>query len=199
MSDDVYSEYIRSVLGYPNQKQYNPNYLNNSIYNFDDELDKYYPEIYKIVYPMVTKACDSNRGEVTKEFIEDLTDEIYYAIENNNEINIQINSDNEIQNNNVQNTSQSRPENRNKKDIKELKEMKNDRSSRNMNPLLRDLIKILILRELTGKPQISNRPPMGPPFYGHPGFEPRPPFPGRTNRPPMRPRIYEDDFENLYE
>ena len=152
---------------------------------------------------MVTKACSSNRGEVTDELLEILTDEIYYAIENNNEINVNINSQNEVQNNSVQNRNQSRLENKNEnrsiKDSKETKDVRNNRNSKQVDTILRDLIKILLLRELTGRPQFQNRPPIRPPFYGYPGFEPRPPFPGGPNRPPIRPRIYEDNYENLYE
>ena len=213
MFEDSYNEYIRSVLGYPNQVQsnipngimeyeytvpYQQNYSN--LNNSNDELNKYYPEIYKIVYPMVMKVCNSNRGEVTKELLENLTDEIYYAIEDNNEINVNINLGNEIQNNSIQKRNENKPENKlenkNIKNNKELKEMRNDRSPRQMNTVLRDLIKILLLRELTGRPQYPNRPPNRPPFYGHPGYEPRPPFHGGPNRPPMRPRIYEEDYED---
>ena len=65
---------------------------------------------------------------------------------------------------------------------------------------LRDLIKILLIRELTGKPGFRPRPPRPPrppmrPLY----FEGRPPFPGGMPgpRPPMRPREYYDN--DLYE
>ena len=43
------------------------------------ELEKCYPEIYQIVYPMVQKACAENRGEITRELVDRLTDEIYSA------------------------------------------------------------------------------------------------------------------------
>ena len=60
------------------------------------------------------------------------------------------------------------------------KENKNEKETReSRNPGIRDLIKILILRELLKN---NHRPPMPPP---------RPPFPG-NGRPPIRPRIYED-------
>ena len=45
------------------------------------ELEKCYPEIYQIVYPMVQKACAENRGEITRELVDRLTDEIYSAVE----------------------------------------------------------------------------------------------------------------------
>ena len=228
MFEDSYNEYIRSVLGYPNQGQqqsmenmsyeynempYQQSYLNsmNPINASNEELEECYPEIYKIVYPMVTKACSSNnRGVVTKDLLERLTDEIYFAVEDNDEINVNINLGNEIQNNAVQtnNRNENKTENRNIKDSREIKEARNDRSikeerqkrnSRPVNRLLRDLIKILLLRELTGRQHYHNRPPImpPPPFPGGPS--PRPPFPGGPHRPPMRPRLYEDQYDGLYE
>ena len=57
--------------------------------------------------------------------------------------------------------------------------------TRQRNPLLRDLIRILVLRELMGnpgRPRPPFRPPVRPPFG--PGPEPRPPFPGPQPRSP---------------
>ena len=51
------------------------------------------------------------------------------------------------------------------------------RETRQRDNTLRDLIKILILREL-----------LGPGFPGHRPPRPRPPFPGPGPRPPMPPR-----------
>ena len=67
---------------------------------------------------------------------------------------------------------------------KQKEEVENRNIRRNNG--IRDLIKILILRELLGIPH-NPRPPMPPR---------RPPFPGGPNgRPPMRPRFYEDIYE----
>ena len=78
MYNQDYEEYIRSILGYNNEidketpyTSYNMNNMTNTTYQNDynntyrqtDELEQYYPEIYKIVYPMVKKVCNNNRSK----------------------------------------------------------------------------------------------------------------------------------------
>ena len=43
-----------------------------------DALNEFYPEIYKMLYPMVCKICNQNKHrEITKDLIDRMTDEIY--------------------------------------------------------------------------------------------------------------------------
>lgn len=185
MYNQDYEEYIRSILGYNNEvyretpyTSYNMNNMTNTTYENDynntyrqtDELEQYYPEIYKIVYPMVKKVCNNNRGSINREILENMVDEIYSAIEVGEETNQENrNESKEINQNNRNSTIK----------IENTAPLKESRERR--NPGIRDLIKILILRELLRN---KHRQPMPPP-------RPRPPFPG-NGRPPMRPRIYED-------
>lgn len=98
------------------------------------ELENSYPEIYRTIYPIVSKKCDSiSETKISKIDIEKFTDEIYAeASKNNNE-------------------------------------------KRQINSGLRDLIQILLIRELLNRrrPPVSPHPPMRPPFRPGPG---RPPF-----------------------
>ena len=157
MNDSIYEEYMRSVLGYqPMNHTYDMDYDSFEMRNMSamsniqrQELENCYPDIYRIVYPMVQKACSQNTRPLTRGLVDNMTDEIYFAIE-----------DREMN------------ENRNKDD----KENKVGESSENRqmvfrNQSLNDLIRILLLRELLGRP-------------GFPGG--RPPRP-RPPRPPMRP------------
>lgn len=157
MNNSLYEEYMRSVLGYepigyPNT--YDVNYTNmyNNTINYNemrnDELEGCYPEIYKIVYPMVQKACRQNTRPMTRELIDDMTNEIYYALEDNELTNV-----------------------REKDNIGKVKENNIEEKRQNRNNNLNDLIRILLLRELLGKP----------------GFPIRPKPPIRPPRPPMRP------------
>ena len=224
MNEQSYEEYIRSILGYPSASTNMNNYTNNSYNNMEESmfynqnsdnklLEDCYPEIYKIVYPMVIKSCRNNAKPLTRELIENMTDEIYTAIENDhNEIGINITLNNEVKTSNTMNTTNNMTnntttnnrtmQNRNtnystsqsiRKEInKEITEPKNkvenrgeDRQFRNRN--LRDLIQILLIRELLGRPGNfpPNRPPLMPP---RPPM--RPPFPGgpAPGRPPIMPR-----------
>ena len=63
--------------------QNNSNNYNLSNNNNREELENCYPEIYKIVYPMVSQRCSTMSQPVTRETVENMTDEIYSAIEVN--------------------------------------------------------------------------------------------------------------------
>ena len=195
MYDNQYEEYIRSVLGYPsttnmNQNQmYQNEYPNPSQINMRNELEDFYPEIYKIIYPMVQKACDGNMGANSREEIEQMTDEIYSAIEDNNQINVNINLGNTIST-----TNMNRMQNRNeisKEEVQKKNSEKQEVENRNIetesrisprNNNLRDLIKILLIRELLRR--------------RHHHFPPRPPH---NPRPPMSPPIMPRNYQPLYD
>ena len=194
MYDNQYEEYIRSVLGYPstanmNQNQmYQNEYPNPSQISMRNDLEAFYPEIYKIIYPMVQKACDGNMGANSREEIEQMTDEIYSAIEDNNQINLNINLGNTVSttNLNTQNRNELHKEEVQKKSSeKQEVENRNTEGESRISPRnnnLRDLIKILLIRELLRK--------------RHNHFPPRPPH---NPRPPMRPPIMPRNYQPLYD
>lgn len=196
MYDNQYEEYIRSVLGYPSTTNMNQNrmyqneYPNSSQINMRNNLEECYPEIYKIIYPMVKKACDGNMGTNSREEIERMTDEIYSALEDSNQINVNINLGNT-----ASTTNMNRTQNRNEISKEEFPKKNSERqevenrnietesriSPRNNN--LRDLIKILLIRELLRR------------HHNH--FPPRPPH--NPPRPPMRPPIMPRNYQPLYD
>lgn len=160
MNDSVYEEYMRSVLGYQPvsyDNTYDMGYDRFEMSNMSamnniqmQELENCYPDIYRIVYPMVQRACSQNTRPVTRELIDSMTDEIYFSIEDREML-----------------------ENRSKEE-KSAKSTETTESRQIIrNTGLNDLIRILILRELLGRP-------------GFPIFPGRPPRP-RPPRPPMRP------------
>ncbi len=191
MYQESYEDYIRSILGYLNYTYQNQNAVNCNTMNNgqNEELEACYPEIYKVVYPMVCKACNTNTRPVTSALIDELTNEIYVSIESDNEINVNINLTNEIGN-----TTNHRSVATNKTTTSKVENVREtrgeDRQFRNRG--LQDLIRILLIRELLGRPgNPGHRPPMPPP--GRPPM--RPPFPppgGPGPRPPIMPRdLYE--------
>ena len=191
-----YEDYMRSVLGYPKpQNTYETfeyakipyetpqAYANTSRYS--SQIMELYPEIYKIVNPMICKICETNTKPLTRELIEQMTEEVFVNLESQPEmdtvVNIRVNAE----------TANTEPNNRNmsvssnnitktKKEVAraektENREIREDRQRR-PNNILRDLIKILILNNLLGG-SFPNRPP-------------RPPQPPR---PPMRPPYPRED------
>ena len=200
MYNETYDDYIRSILGYPARnklEQYNqemPEYQNyqeyrNPTFNTNInisgnnvELENSYPEIYKIVYPMVTKKCENVRSETfSKSDIENMTDEIYYALEEKQEKRININLTNNMSSTKAQNSSavstSAKVENK-RPDVKISQKAIENSEKRQINNGLRDLIQILLIRELLNR----QRPPFRPPMPNPPGPGPRPPM-----RPPFRP------------
>ena len=187
MNDSIYEEYMRSVLGYQPMNTYGMEYDNWEMPNMNamntiqtQELENCYPDIYRLVYPMIQKACNQNTKPITRELIDNMTDEIYFAIEDKEML-----------------------ENRNKEE-KSAQTTENRQIRRNTN--LNDLIRILILRELLGGPGIPGFPGGRPPRP--PSRPPRPPMRppmGPPPRPQPRPgmgvfdRTSFGQYEDLYE
>lgn len=191
MYNETYDDYIRSILGYPpisslnneydDYRNQNMNYnMNSNMMNTnsmntatDMDLESCYPEIYKIVYPMVCKKCDDVRMPVTNEDIENMTDEIYFALEGRAEVQLNINLGNEVRSSEKSSANTTRAVDK-KPEVKISDTSSEKRETRQFNRGLRDLIQILLIRELLRRRRRPGRPPM-----------PRPPMPGP--RPPMRP------------
>ena len=192
MYNETYDDYIRSILGYPPARGYEDNYQDyrnqnmsmnynmasnmntNSMNSTSDmDLESCYPEIYKIVYPMVCKKCDSVRMPVTNDDIQNMTDEIYFALEGRTEVQLNINLGNEVRSSETSNTNVAKTVDK-KPDGKISEASSQNRETRQFNRGLRDLIQILLIRELLRRrrrrrpPMPGPRPPMRPPF--RPGF-----------------------------
>lgn len=158
-----YEDYMRAVLGYATNE---PNYTYDNYYPRIEqqeqriELENLYPDIYRIVNPIVEEVCNKNRNRnITEELVKSMTDEVYTNVEkSNSQLNVQVKT--ELKNGDVRNPNAKQNE------------------PRQRNFLLNDLIRILILRNL-----LRPRPPVRPPY---PGPNPRPPYPGP--RPPYGPR-----------
>lgn len=212
-----YEDYMRSILGYPiRQNEYINTYENYNMNNtmpmdyqtqtprYSDEIMDLYPEIYKILNPMVCKICEANTKPIDRELIEKMTDEIYLNIESDPSltetdiVNVRVNLPKE--NLREANTNSSKPthvtsssnrirDNRsekreNREEKKESTRIENtENRQRSRNNTLRDLIRILILNRLLGRDFRPHRP--RPPRPGRPPF---PGIPGPNPRPPIQPR-----------
>lgn len=188
MYNNVYQEYINNMLGATqnNQEIFEANNL-NSYSNFQHQmnnnldLEKFYPELYKLLYPMIQAACMRNTRPITKETLDDMVKDIYTNFNFDNTAFPNINSTNDGTNNPKTQQTTNRTETKNSTQTKSLE--REDRNIRLNNYVLNDLIRILLIRELLGRP--------GNTFPIRPGF---PPIPG--GRPPFRPRL---DGYGIYE
>lgn len=150
MYNPNYDEYMRSMLGYSSPE----GYMQDSYYRmspqdmcpYSDDMEHLYPEVYRVVYPMVCSACDRIQGPVTDEIVTRMTNDIYDRVEADGRIRIEVSV--EVRDNNERQNSE---------------ETRQPRRPRNR--FLRDLIRILLLRELfRRRPRFPNRPqfPMRP-------------------------------------
>ncbi|MDE5830483.1 MAG: hypothetical protein K2H53_02090 [Clostridia bacterium] len=147
-----YEEYMQSVLGMniPNtyMQSNNSNYYQESRVQETSipEVNKLYPEIYGIIYPMVQKVCSRRSVDMINESqINEMVEEVYNWIEPGDDI---------LQGKDNGSTPRSG-------DVKNPR-VKEPRRPNNNNFLLRDLIRILIIRELLqgGRPGGMPRPPI---------------------------------------
>ena len=196
----VYEEYMRNVLGYEPIRyrdtydaEYN-DYMNYSNFNIPQQfetnietsrLESCYPDIYNLVYPMVKKACSKNNRALSSDLVDELTNEIYNAIEDDS---LNENRTSEIKNRSI--------------DVKTSSKSIENRQIRNQG--LQDLIKILLIRELINnsgfrpRPPAPSRPPVPPPHPPRPPRPPRPPIGPGPGRPPFNRSMYEQDYD-IYE
>ena len=89
----MYEDYMQNLMGFPNtydEMNFNPygNFYGQSYGRQEwrnciraDEIENCYPEIYKIVYPMVRKRCMANTMPITKALIDNMVDDITSHIE----------------------------------------------------------------------------------------------------------------------
>ena len=146
MNYQNYDEYMRNMMGC--QNMYSPMthhmmmFQNSNMDACADDLERMYPEVYKIVYPMVCFACDNIRTPVNEQMVDMMTDDIYDRVEADGRINIELS----VEVRDTQSNNEETKENR-------------QRRPRRRNRFLRDLIRILLLRELLGRrPRFPIRP-----------------------------------------
>lgn len=152
-NNTTYEDYMRSVLGYLPNNCMQDTYQSNNCYGMPDnnfqinnELETLYPDIYRVVYPLVCNECNMNNMPITEECIEKMTDNVYKSIEVDLKLHTNINVEfKKDSNRNINSRQIENSETRQRRD----------------NNFLRDLIRILILRELL---QRRNRPGQRPPF-----------------------------------
>ena len=215
MYNNQYEEYMRNSLGYNmpmmdmnqmgmNQMNMNQMNMNNMAEMYESEnnfscsqvVDDMYPEIYRIIYPMVCKACMAVDENISEDLVSRMVNEIYMNVENmecmqetrGSSISVSPQASKSSKSDLSSSRTGSSLSSSSSSSSSSLSSVR-QQETRQRNPLLRDLIRILVLRELLGnpgRPRPPFRPPYRPPFGGGmgPGQGPRPPFPGPQPRSP---------------
>jgi len=200
MYNNQYEEYMRNSLGYNmpmmNMNQMDMNQMNMSTmqemyesennFSCSQVVDDMYPEIYKIIYPMVCKACMAVDENISEDLVSRMVNDIYMNVENmecmqetrGSSISVSPQASKSSKSDSLSSSSRTGSSlSSSSSNISGSRQQE----TRQRNPLLRDLIRILVLRELLGnpgRPRPPFRPPYRPPFGGEmgPGQGPRPPF-----------------------
>ena len=138
-----YDDYMRGLLGYSDMNR-SSMYMNNptpyqqNIYQSSEYLERMYPDTYRVVYPMVVSACNMVTMPVSEEMIDRMTDDIYDRAAMDSRISIDINIE---------------VESRDDDESRQISDESRQRRPRRRNRFFRDLIRILLLRELLGRRQ----------------------------------------------
>lgn len=132
MNYDDYDEYARKMFGFQINNQYS------------DNLERMYPEVYRVVYPMVCYACDNITMPVTEAMVNIVVNDIYDRVEADGRINIEVVFEADFKTTRIDNDEEMEY---------------NKKMPRRRNRFLRDLIRILLLRELLHRrPKFPIRP-----------------------------------------
>ena len=162
-----YDDYMRNTLGFSGIGSQNcPNMYMNTQVPFQsmgmqsafmpaqfqaigqtcEDLERMYPDTYRVIYPMVVSACNNVGMNVTEDMVDQMTNDIYDRAEMDDRINVDINI-----------TIESREGDDLRQDTTDSRQQ--FERPRRRNRFLRDLIRILLLRELIGRRRrFPNRP-----------------------------------------
>lgn len=179
MYNNVYQEYIDNILGTnPNYNRIEPANFENSINTNqffqnlvnNESLEKLYPDLYKLLYPMIQHACIKNTNQLSENTINDMVEEIYsnFVSDNNRIDNFNSNSNIELRSGKSSETVYvSKAKSSTSITAKKEERISEKRENRQDNYVLRDLIRILVLRELLERPR-GNRPSWQDPSFKAP-------------------------------
>ena len=140
--------------------------------NSQNNLNSYYPSIYKIINPVVQRVISGmNYQYINDDMVNDMTNTIYGIVEGDVNNLENISSNNNLSNDNRRTNQTSAQVNTSSNNINNVNNSVNSVLSTN-NSLLRDLIKILVIKELLSRNNIRrfpfNNQMMNVPYYQMP-------------------------------
>lgn len=145
-----YDDYMRSTLGFSNMGAQSMGGMNcgnmcavpfqsmssNQMWQTPScDLERMYPDSYRVIYPMVVSVCNTITMPVTEDMIDRMTNDIYDRAVTDARISVDINVEVETREENDDRQMANRPR----------------RPRPRRNRFLRDFIRVLLLRELLGR------------------------------------------------
>lgn len=156
-----------------NQMMQNPTMFSNNIPV--QNLNNLYPSIYRILNPVVSRVVSNNNQPISEDLLNNMTDTVFNIVEGqvdlgNDQIQRNTQNENQSSSNTTSNTSTN---NSTSSRTTETRQQSNTQTSFRNNrneSLLRDLIKILIIKDLLSRNQFQRQFSQNsfyntPPFY----------------------------------
>lgn len=135
-------------------------------------LNNLYPCIYRIINPVVARVVSNNTQAITEDLINNMTDTVFNIVEGQIDLGDDISQRNsQAENSSSSNSSSSTSSNNNtsaRANERQTTSQTTFKNNRNES-LLRDLIKIIIIKELLSRNQMQ-RQFMQNPFYNSQPF-----------------------------
>ena len=125
-------------------------------------LNNLYPSIYRILNPVVSRVVLNNNQLITDELLNNMTDTVFNIVEGqidfgDEQVQRNNNTDSQqLSTNNSNNTSSNRTSEQTRQNNSQLAQSNNSRNNRG-DLLLRDLIKILIIKELLSRNNLQRQ------------------------------------------
>ena len=145
----------------------NPSFVNQGIYPNNipvQNLNNLYPSIYRILTPVVSRVVLNNNQPITEELLNNMTDTVFNIVEGqidlgDDQIQKNIHNENQQLNSNSSNTSNSNSSNRTSETTRQSNQGNSNNIARNNKGdyLLRDLIKILNIKEFLSRNQFQRQ------------------------------------------
>ena len=160
--------YMQDLNYYNQNPAYNPyaNQFQNQTFNPQipmgqmpmQNLNAMYPAIYRIISPVVSQVLASNQGGyLTEESLNHMVDTVYNIVEG--DINLGAQATSNMPNSSNENSNASNCE-RNSSTSRQNSASTATSNTNAQNALLRDLIKIMILNEMSNQRQTMQNPMM---------------------------------------
>lgn len=144
-----------------NQMLQNSGMLQNGMHV--QNLNNLYPSIYRILNPVVSRVVSNNNQHISEDLLNNMTDTVFNIVEGQIDFGddqVQRNSQNESQSSSSSSSQSSNTNNNSSRSTEMRTSQSNSQTSFRNNrndSLLRDLIKILIIKELLSRNQFQRQ------------------------------------------
>lgn len=135
----------------PNGMPYNNMGINPTIPQYQN-INSLYPSIYRIVNPVVSRVLSNNNQMLNEDILNNMTDTVFNIIEGQIDYGDDtISRNTQTESSNLQNTTTTNSNTRTSENRPNNNSQTNSKNNKSNDSLLKDLIRILILKEFISR------------------------------------------------